>query len=108
MQLTVRAKLDSYNGEVRTNVVCIDARPVSLGERGRVEVAMRDALLNAEGGMQGALAHRMHHRYLRRAKRQPGIAQDGIAGHVGHADVLQHVRRDLLFDFDVFAARWHG
>jgi replication factor A1 len=35
VQLIVRAKLDSYNGEVRTNVTCIDARPVSLGERGR-------------------------------------------------------------------------
>jgi len=35
LQLTVRAKLDSYNGEARTNVTCIDARPLSLGERGR-------------------------------------------------------------------------
>jgi replication factor A1 len=36
MRLTVRAKLDSYNGEPRTNVVCIDAQPVSPGERGRM------------------------------------------------------------------------
>jgi replication factor A1 len=35
MQITVRAKMDSYNGETRTNVTCVDARPVSRGERGR-------------------------------------------------------------------------
>nr|QDO16185.1 replication protein A 70 kDa DNA-binding subunit [Lingulodinium polyedra] len=35
LQLTLRAKLDSYNGEARTNVSCIDARPVPRGERGR-------------------------------------------------------------------------
>jgi len=36
LKLTLRAKLDSFNGEARTNVTCIDARPVSRGERGRV------------------------------------------------------------------------
>jgi len=35
LQVTLRAKLDSYNGETRTSVTCIDARPVSCGERGR-------------------------------------------------------------------------
>jgi len=35
LQVTLRAKLDSYNGETRTNVTCIDARPVSCGDRGR-------------------------------------------------------------------------
>lgn len=35
LQLTLRAKLDSYNGEARTNVSCVDARPVPRGERGR-------------------------------------------------------------------------
>jgi len=35
MQVTLRAKLDTYNGESRTNITCIDARPVSCGERGR-------------------------------------------------------------------------
>ncbi|CAK0897627.1 unnamed protein product [Prorocentrum cordatum] len=35
VQLTVRAKYDYYNGEPRTNVTCIDVRPVSRGERGR-------------------------------------------------------------------------
>jgi len=36
LQITLRAKLDSYQGESRTNVTCIDARPVSRGDRGRV------------------------------------------------------------------------
>mmetsp|Transcript_46462 Transcript_46462/g.137308 ORF Transcript_46462/g.137308 Transcript_46462/m.137308 type:complete len:458 (-) Transcript_46462:27-1400(-) len=35
LQLVVRAKLDSYNGEVRTNVTCVDARPVQRGAHGR-------------------------------------------------------------------------
>jgi len=35
LQLTVRAKLDTWNGETRTGITCIDARPVSLGEHGR-------------------------------------------------------------------------
>lgn len=35
LQLTIRAKLDSYQGEMRTNVSCVDARPVSLREHGR-------------------------------------------------------------------------
>mmetsp|Transcript_136154 Transcript_136154/g.379548 ORF Transcript_136154/g.379548 Transcript_136154/m.379548 type:complete len:459 (-) Transcript_136154:87-1463(-) len=35
LRLTLRAKLDSYNGEARTNITCIDARPVPRGERGR-------------------------------------------------------------------------
>jgi len=34
-QITVRAKSDSYNGEVRTNISCIDARPVQRREHGR-------------------------------------------------------------------------
>jgi replication factor A1 len=35
VQVTVRAKLDSYNGEVRPNISCIDARPVPVAEHGR-------------------------------------------------------------------------
>jgi len=35
LQLTLRAKYDNYNGEPRTNVTCIDVRPVSRSERGR-------------------------------------------------------------------------
>jgi len=34
-QLTVRAKSDSYNGEVRTNISCVDCRPVQRREHGR-------------------------------------------------------------------------
>lgn len=36
LQVSVRAKLDSYNGEPRANITCFDARPVSKGERGRI------------------------------------------------------------------------
>merc|ERR1712190_603848 len=36
LQVTVRAKMDSYNNEVRTGTTCIDARPVQRGEHGRV------------------------------------------------------------------------
>lgn len=35
MELTVRAKLDSYNGEPRANVTCIGAAPVDRPTRGR-------------------------------------------------------------------------
>jgi len=35
MQVTIRAKQESYNGELRPNVACVSAQPVNLGERGR-------------------------------------------------------------------------
>lgn len=35
-QLTVRAKLDMYQGEARTNITCVSARPLSTGEHGRI------------------------------------------------------------------------
>merc|ERR1711862_559185 len=35
LQLTVRAKLDSYNGETRSNITCVDAQPVNFAEHGR-------------------------------------------------------------------------
>jgi len=35
MSITVRAKMDNYNGEPRANVTVIDARPVSRSEHGR-------------------------------------------------------------------------
>lgn len=35
INVTVRAKMDMYNGEARSNVTVIDARPVSYGEHGR-------------------------------------------------------------------------
>ena len=34
-QLTLRSKLDTYNGGPRPNVVCIDAKPIVYGEHGR-------------------------------------------------------------------------
>merc|ERR1711862_885467 len=36
LQLTVRAKLDMYQGEARTNITCVNARPLSTGEHGRI------------------------------------------------------------------------
>jgi len=35
ISITVRAKMDSYNGEARANVTVIDASPVKYGEHGR-------------------------------------------------------------------------
>jgi len=35
LNVTVRAKMDTYNGEPRTNVTIVDARPVSHSEHGR-------------------------------------------------------------------------
>jgi len=35
LQLSVRAKLDTYNGETRPNITCIDARPVQRGAHAR-------------------------------------------------------------------------
>lgn len=35
LQLTIRAKLDTYNGEMRTNTTCAGARPVNRGAHGR-------------------------------------------------------------------------
>jgi replication factor A1 len=35
LQITVRAKLDTYQGQQRPNISCVDARPVSFAEHGR-------------------------------------------------------------------------
>jgi len=48
MQLTLRAKMDSWNGEPRTNVTCIDARPVSRGEGGRAMLREISQMLAAK------------------------------------------------------------
>lgn len=45
LQVTIRAKSDSYNGEVRCNVSCIDARPVSRREHGRKMLGEINAML---------------------------------------------------------------
>jgi len=46
-QITVRAKSDSYNGEVRTNISCVDARPVPRREHGRKLLDEIHAMLGA-------------------------------------------------------------
>lgn len=45
LQVTVRAKLDNYNGEPRTNISCVDARPVARGEHGRAMLQEIEAML---------------------------------------------------------------
>jgi len=50
LQLTVRAKFETYNGEARTNVSCIDARPVPSGQHGR---AMLKEVLDHVGAQSG-------------------------------------------------------
>jgi len=49
-QVTVRSKADSYNGEARTNVSCIDARPVQRGEHGRKMLSEIHEMLAAAAG----------------------------------------------------------
>jgi len=46
-QITVRAKSDSYNGEVRTNISCVDARPVPRREHGRKLLGEIHSMLGA-------------------------------------------------------------
>jgi len=48
LQVTVRAKLESYNGEQRTGITCVDARPVSHSERGRQLLAEIQELMSGE------------------------------------------------------------
>ena len=36
LQVILRAKLDSYNGEARCNITCIEARALTRAERGRL------------------------------------------------------------------------
>ncbi|CAE8632762.1 unnamed protein product [Polarella glacialis] len=56
LKVTVRAKPDSYNGESRTNITCIDARPVPVAEHGRLmlkeiqEMLTRDSMMKGAGG----------------------------------------------------------
>lgn len=50
VRLTLRAKLDTYNGEARTNVTCIDARPVPRGEHGRAMLKEIQALVADDAG----------------------------------------------------------
>jgi replication factor A1 len=46
-QITVRAKTESYNGEVRTQISCVDARPVQRREHGRKLLGEIHSMLGA-------------------------------------------------------------
>jgi len=48
LNVTVRAKLDTYNGEVRPNISIIDARPVSHSEHGRHMLKEINQLLSSQ------------------------------------------------------------
>merc|ERR1712083_580939 len=57
LQVTLRAKLDSYNGEVKSNVTCIDARPVSRAEHGRALLKdINEMLVAKPGGVDFGMA----------------------------------------------------
>ena len=51
VQVTVRAKLDYYNGEARPSITCIDAKPVTRGEHGRFMLKEISDMLSI-GGFQ--------------------------------------------------------
>jgi len=53
ISITVRAKMDSYNGEARANVTVIDASPVKYGEHGRQMLKNIQEIL-ANGACAGA------------------------------------------------------
>jgi len=48
MNVTIRAKMDNYNGEPRTNVTVIDAKPVSHAEHGRQMLKDIQELLSSQ------------------------------------------------------------
>jgi len=48
LNVTVRAKLETYNGEARANVTVVDAKPVSFGEHGRYMLKHINEMLNKE------------------------------------------------------------
>merc|ERR1712137_1504938 len=54
LQVTLRAKLDSYNGESRSNITCIDARPLARGEKGRLLLQEINHMLANSTGEQAA------------------------------------------------------
>jgi len=47
LQVAVRAKLDNYNGEPRTSITCIDARPVNRSVHGRMMLKGIQEMLGA-------------------------------------------------------------
>eukprot|EP00930_Biecheleria_cincta_P013526 TRINITY_DN1200_c0_g2_i1.p1 TRINITY_DN1200_c0_g2~~TRINITY_DN1200_c0_g2_i1.p1 ORF type:complete len:461 (-),score=97.71 TRINITY_DN1200_c0_g2_i1:23-1405(-) len=48
LQVTIRAKPEVYQNEARTNVSCIDARPVPMGEHGRLMLKEIQGMLEEE------------------------------------------------------------
>lgn len=55
LQVTVKAKLDSYNGEPRTNATCIDVRPVNRVHHGRAMLQqIREMLADRAAQVGGA------------------------------------------------------
>jgi len=46
LQVSVRAKLDHYNGEPRANISCFDCRPVNKSEKGRSMLKEIQDMLN--------------------------------------------------------------
>jgi len=47
LQITLRAKMDSYNGEARPNVTCVDARPLDRREKGRMLLQEISTMISA-------------------------------------------------------------
>lgn len=45
LNIIVRAKLDTYNGEIRSNITVVDARPVNRSEHGRVMLKEINSIL---------------------------------------------------------------
>mmetsp|Transcript_73887 Transcript_73887/g.211912 ORF Transcript_73887/g.211912 Transcript_73887/m.211912 type:complete len:609 (+) Transcript_73887:88-1914(+) len=55
--VTVRAKMDSYNGEQKTNITCVDAQPLQRGPHGRAllkNIREMIGMLSDTGLMGGA------------------------------------------------------
>jgi len=57
LQVTVRAKQDTYQGEVRQNITCVDAKPVNCGQHGRALLSsIKDMLAKQGESAQAAVA----------------------------------------------------
>jgi len=57
LQVTVRAKQDTYQGEVRQNITCVDAKPVNCGQHGRALLSsIKDMLARQGESAQAAVA----------------------------------------------------
>jgi len=57
LQVTVRAKMDTYQGETRTNITCVDAKPVHCGQHGRTLLtSIKEMLAQQAEHAQAAMA----------------------------------------------------